>query len=214
VADLLFRQGAACQLYRRPRNTYDFKNKVLSAIKARYDRVNGPGTHSSSNNPNDHEDLLEVDKLSVHLYVEYQEAVDIQEALQPNNLLEKENIQNASNFLAPNPQPLPRSSDVTQNPLSAISNEAPTLVNDDVPPKPTIGTKKQRLTSYDTNEVMVSFATSNQQSEVAFQDYMRSRIKWEKEKAAIEKRRFLMFLIEKKASGAISNEEFELFKNT
>jgi hypothetical protein len=35
----------------------------------------------SSNNPNDHEDLLEVDKLSVCLYVEYQEAVDIQEAL-------------------------------------------------------------------------------------------------------------------------------------
>jgi hypothetical protein len=61
---------------------------------------------------------------------------------------------------------------------------------------------------------MVSFATANQQSEVAFQDCMRSRIKSEKEKAAIEKHRFLMFLIEKKASGAISNEEFELFKNT
>jgi hypothetical protein len=35
-----------------------------------------------------------------------------------------------------------------------------------------------------------------------------------KEKAAIEKRCFLMFLIEKKASGAFSNEEFKLFKNT
>jgi hypothetical protein len=139
VADLLFRPGAACELYKRPRNTYDFKNKVLSAIKARY----GPGTHSSSNNPNDHEDLLEVDKLSVHLYVEYQEAVDNQEALRRDNLLEKENIQNASNFLAPNPQPLPCSSDVIQNPLSAISNEAPALVNNDVSPKPTVGTKKQ-----------------------------------------------------------------------
>ena len=61
---------------------------------------------------------------------------------------------------------------------------------------------------------MVSFATANQQSEAAFQDYMRSKIESEKEKAAIEKRRFLMFLIEKKASGAISNEKFELFKNT
>jgi len=47
--------------------------------------------------------FLEVDKLSVHLYVEYQEAVDIQEALRCDILLEKENIQNASNFLAPNP---------------------------------------------------------------------------------------------------------------
>jgi hypothetical protein len=103
---------------------------------------------------------------------------------------------------------MPHTSDVIRNPLSAISNETPTLVNDDVSPKPSIRTKKQRLTSYDTNEVMVSFATANQQSEVAFQDCMRSRIKSEKEKAAIEKRRFLMFLIEKKASGAISNEEF------
>jgi hypothetical protein len=116
---------------------------MLSAIKARYDRVNSTGTHSSSNNPNDHDDLLEVDKLSVRLYVEYQEAVDIQEALQWDNLLEKENIQNESNFLAPNPQPLPHSSDVIQNSLSAISNEAPALVNDDVSPKPTIRTKKQ-----------------------------------------------------------------------
>ena len=66
-------------------------------------RQSKQGTHSSSNNPNDHEDLLEVDKLSVRLYVEYQEAVDVQEALRHDNLLEKENIQNASNFLAPNP---------------------------------------------------------------------------------------------------------------
>jgi len=34
---------------------------------------------------------------------------------------------------------------------------------------------------------MVSFATANHQSEVGFQDYMRSRIELEKEKAAIEK---------------------------
>ena len=43
---------------------------------------------------------------------------------------------------------------------------------------------------------------------------MKCKMEAEKEKAAIEKRRFLMFLIEKKASGAISNEEFKLFKNT
>ena len=126
MADLLFRPGAARELYKRPRNTYDFKNKVLSAIKAiRNDRVNGPGTHSSSNNPNDNENLLEVDKLSMRLYVEYQEVVDIQEALRCDNLLEKENIQNATNFLAPTPQPLPRSVAVTRHPLNALSNEAP-----------------------------------------------------------------------------------------
>jgi hypothetical protein len=47
----------------------------------RYERVTGPCSHSSSNNPGDHEDLLEVDELSVCLYVKYQEVVDIHEAL-------------------------------------------------------------------------------------------------------------------------------------
>jgi hypothetical protein len=42
---------------------------------------------------------------------------------------------------------------------------------------------------------------------------MRSKLETEKEKAvAIKKHKFLMFLI-KKASGAISSKEFELFKN-
>jgi hypothetical protein len=62
--------------------------------------------------------------------------------------------------------------------------------------------------------VMISFATANQSSELAFQEMMKCKMEAEKEKAAIEKRRFLMFLVEKKASGAISNEEFELFKDT
>ncbi len=97
------------------------------------------------------------------------------------------------------------------NPLSAISNEGSVLVNE-VSPKP-VGTKKQRLSSYDTNEVMVSFAALNQESELAFQELMKSKLEMEKEKATIEKQRFLMFLIEKKASGANSSEEFELFKN-
>jgi hypothetical protein len=101
--------------------------------------------------------------------------------------------------LALNPQPLPRSVAVTRHPLSAISNEAPALVNDEVSPKPPNGTKKQRLTSYDTNEVMISFATANQSSELAFQEMMKCKMEAEKEKAAIEKHHFLMFLIEKKS---------------
>ena len=98
-------------------------------------------------------------------------ALDIQEAIKRDNLLDKENVANASQFLAPNPQPLPGSVAVTRHPLSAISNEA--LVNDEVSPKPPIGTKKQRLTSYDTNEVMISFATVNKSSELAFQEMMK-----------------------------------------
>ena len=65
--DLLFKAGAACEKYKRPKNTYDFKNKVLSAMKVRYDRTTGPGTHSSSDNPGDHEDVLPVDEIAVRL---------------------------------------------------------------------------------------------------------------------------------------------------
>jgi hypothetical protein len=45
---------------------------------------------------------------------------------------------------------------------------------------------------------MISFATANQSSELAFQEMMKCKMEAEKEKAAIEKRRFLMFLIKKK----------------
>ena len=114
----------------------------MSAIKHHYERVNAPGSHSSSNNPGDHEDLLELDQLCIQLYVEYQEALDIQEAIRCNSLLDKENVHNASQFLAPNPQPLPHSGTLTHNPLSTISNEAPALVNDTVSPKPPVGTGK------------------------------------------------------------------------
>jgi hypothetical protein len=62
------------------------------------------------------------------------------------------------------------------------------------------GTKKQHLTLYDTNDVTVSFVMS-------------TKMDVEKDKLASEKRCYMMFLIEKKASGTITNEEFELFKN-
>jgi hypothetical protein len=38
-------------------------------------------SHSSSNNPDNHEDLSAVDEASVCLYVEYQEVADIHEVL-------------------------------------------------------------------------------------------------------------------------------------
>jgi len=81
--------------------------KVLLAIKARYERVTGPYSHSSSDNPGEQKDLLEVDQLSVRLYMKYQEGVDIQEAIRHDNLLDKDYINNASQFLAPNSQTFP-----------------------------------------------------------------------------------------------------------
>ncbi len=77
MADLLFRPGAACELYKRPQKVYDFKSKVLSGMKERYKRVSGTCSHSTSGNPSNHEDLSEVDEVSVHLYVKFQKTVDI-----------------------------------------------------------------------------------------------------------------------------------------
>ncbi len=54
---MLFRPGAPCELYKRPQKVHDFKTKVLTAMWARYERVSGPGSHSNSCNPSDHEDL-------------------------------------------------------------------------------------------------------------------------------------------------------------
>jgi len=153
-------------------------------MKVHYERVSAPGSHSSSNDPGDHEDLSELEQLCLRLYVEYQEALDIQEAIRCDNLLDKENIANTLQFLAPNPQPLSHSV-VTHHPLSAISNEAPALVNDEVSSKPPMGTKKQCITSYDTNEVMISFATANQSSELAFQEMMKCKMEAEKEKETV-----------------------------
>jgi hypothetical protein len=66
VVDLLFKPGAVCEQYKRLQKLYDFKNKVLSVMKDCYERVSAPCSHSSSNNP-DHEDLSEVNQLSVCL---------------------------------------------------------------------------------------------------------------------------------------------------
>jgi hypothetical protein len=145
VADMLFKRGVACEQYKRPQKINDFKNKVVLAMKSYYERVSAPGSHSSSNDPGDHEDLSELEQLCFRLYGEYQEALDIQEAIRRDNLLDKENVANALQFLAPNPQPLPRSVAVTRHSLSAISNEVPALINDEVSPNLPLGRKNNAL---------------------------------------------------------------------
>jgi hypothetical protein len=50
-------------------------------------------------------------------------------------------------------------------------------------------------------------------NKVFFQDLMKTKMEVEKDKVALEKHCYMMFLIEKKASGTITTEEFELFKN-
>jgi hypothetical protein len=98
VADKLFKWGTAWEQYKWPQKIYDFKNKVVSAMKAHYERASAPGSHSTSNDPGDHEDLSELDQLCLRLFAEFQEALEIQEAIKRDNLLDKENVANASQF--------------------------------------------------------------------------------------------------------------------
>ncbi len=54
--------------------------------------------------------------------------------------------------------------------------------------------KKYRLSSYDTNKVMVSSVAMNQESKVAFQDFMETSMEVEKDQVAKEMHHYLMFL--------------------
>ncbi len=86
-----------------------------------------------------------VDQLASRIFIEYQEAIDIQEALKCNNLQDDENVDNASQFSAPHPQPLPHLANIFPNPLSSLTNEVPSLVSK-ISPKPVAMTKKQLVT--------------------------------------------------------------------
>jgi hypothetical protein len=102
----------------------------------------------------EHEAVSDIDQIVIRLCIEYQEAVDIQEAIRCRKWQDKENVTNASQVLVPKPQPLPSTADFSCNPLSSLlTNRAPSLVSK-LSPKLT-GMRKQILTSYDTNKVMV-----------------------------------------------------------
>jgi hypothetical protein len=74
-------------------------------------------------------------------------------------------------------------------------------------------TKKQCLTLHDTIDGMVYFAAVNKDSEVAYYNLMKTKMEVQNDKVASEKHSYMIFLIVKNACGAITNEEFELFKN-
>ena len=96
VLELLFKDGAPCENYNKPKCVYEFRKKVVAGTKARYDKVSAPGLHSAAQDPKSHEDLMEVDQLAVKLYTEYQEAADIQEALKRDNKTSRKLLKNKS----------------------------------------------------------------------------------------------------------------------
>jgi hypothetical protein len=108
---------------------YDFKKKVLVAMKARHDRVTGRGTHAGCNEAQD-EDLLAVDSLAEKLYKEMMEVVDRNKASCCKAELMKVLKKSASNILVPPPPPdLPclgtQQSSAIRNPLSMLTGNVP-----------------------------------------------------------------------------------------
>ncbi len=79
VMDNLLLDNKLLSCLKRPSNLYDFKKKVLSAMKLRCCKVTGSGTHSGDAVSGD-KDVSAVGSLAVKLSMEMQSALDKQEA--------------------------------------------------------------------------------------------------------------------------------------
>jgi hypothetical protein len=137
--DDLFLDNKPLSYFKRPSNLYDFKKKVLSAMKSRYRKVTACGSHSGDVVSGD-EDVSVVDSLAVTLSMEMQSALDKQEAARREAELLKARKVTVSNILVPPPSDVPseimsqtQQSAAIRNPLSVLTgnvannNNAPSL---------------------------------------------------------------------------------------
>jgi len=205
-------------MFKKPAHTYDFRKKVISAMKSRYLKVTGRGTHSGDALSGS-EDISAVDHLAVKLYQEMQLAIDKEEAARREAAMWKAQKQAVSNILVPPPNPdLPSaSSNPTQqsapvrNPLSVVTgvinntNDAPSLEEEMaaiVTPKVA---KRQRLTNNDCGDAINKFAEKSSVFYSAFSNYFEN-------KAKADNRSFLLQLLDKLEKGVITQQQFEEMK--
>jgi hypothetical protein len=104
VIDDLFADSKPLCMFKRLMNMYDFKKKVLAAMKVRHDRVAGHGTHAGYNEAQD-EDVTAVDSLAEKLYNKMMKVVDQNKASHSEAELMKALKKSASNILVPPPPP-------------------------------------------------------------------------------------------------------------
>jgi hypothetical protein len=109
---------------------------VLKAIEVRSGRVTNPGTHSTSNDPEHHEDVSDVDKLVVKFWKEHHEHKDHALAARLDKAAQDALIQSASNSLAPPPPPLPTTLEEinmnelnVRNGLSSLEGGRPPMIS-------------------------------------------------------------------------------------
>jgi hypothetical protein len=115
-------------MFQKPSHTYDFRKKVISAMKSRYLKVTGHGTHSGDPMTGS-KDISAVDCLAVKLYQEMRLAIDRDKAAHHEAAMWKAQKQAVSNILVPplNPDlpsapsnPTQQSASV-QNPLTVVT---------------------------------------------------------------------------------------------
>ena len=67
VIEDLFLPDKPLFMFKRLGNLYDFKKKVVAGMKAQHGKVTGRGTHATSTDPDDFEDVSAVDRLAEKL---------------------------------------------------------------------------------------------------------------------------------------------------
>jgi hypothetical protein len=115
--DDLFLDNKLLSYFKRPSNLYDFKKKVLSAMKSRYHKVTDHGAHSGDA-VGGVEYVSAVGSLVVKLFLEMQSAVDKEEAKHREAELRKAQKKSVLNILVP-PPPHDVPSDLVETQQSA-----------------------------------------------------------------------------------------------
>jgi hypothetical protein len=108
-------------MFKKPMHTYDFRKKVILAMKSRYLKVTGCGTHSGDPLTGS-KDISAVDCLAVKLYQEMQLAIDKDEAAHHEAAMWKVQKQAVSNILVPPPHPY-----LPSDPNNPTQQSAPVL---------------------------------------------------------------------------------------
>ncbi len=218
VIDDLFLPDKPFFMFKRPGNLYDFKKKVVAGMQARHRKVTGRGTHSTSANPDDHEDVSVVDRLTEKLYNEMKLVQDRKKASHQESELLKAAKKSTSNLLVrPPPPDVPcvlidatQQSAATHNPLSvltgAIANNNVPNLDDEVTATVTgTSSKRQRLTNNDCGDAISKFVASSSDLFGSFSTYVEN-------KAKADSRCFSIQLLNKLEKGIITQQQFELMK--
>ncbi len=218
--DDLFLNNKPLSYFKRPSNLYDFKKKVLSAMKSRYRKVTARGSHSDNVVSGD-EDVSAVDSLAVTLSLEMQLALDKQEAARREAEILKARKVTVSNILVPPPPPdvpselvsQPQQSAAVRNPLSALTgtvpnnNNVPTLEEEMTAVVTPKMLKRQRLTNTDCGDAISKFADKTAGFYSSFSSYVEN-------KAKADNCSFLLQLLDKLEKGVITQHQFEEMKAT